>query len=81
MTSSAAALLLEIRDAAGAFERLDAHLRASGFFDDGGRAARGRSADVYLGFALSEPLRRSRTSGAAGAARPAGGSLPDPRHR
>jgi len=51
--------LLEIRQAEGAFERLDEHLRARGFFVDAGRGAVGLCADVYIGFGISESLRRS----------------------
>jgi para-aminobenzoate synthetase component 1 len=51
---------LEIRDPHGAFERLEAHLRAHGFLTPGGDDDRSRWADVYLGFGLSEPSRRSR---------------------
>jgi para-aminobenzoate synthetase component 1 len=50
--------LLELHEPAGAFDRLEAHLRAAGFFIDGGAAAAGRSADIFLGYGLSEPLRR-----------------------
>jgi para-aminobenzoate synthetase component I len=50
---------VEIVEAAGAFERLESHLRQAGFFERGGRDAAGRCADVYLGYALSEPLRRN----------------------
>jgi para-aminobenzoate synthetase component 1 len=49
---------LEVREAVGAFERLDDHLRAAGFLDDGGAAAEGWYAEVYLGFGLSEAMRR-----------------------
>jgi para-aminobenzoate synthetase component 1 len=60
---------LELHDAVGAFERIEDHLRAAGFF--GGTTAPGRCADVYLGYGLSEPIRRS-----AGAARPEPALLP-----
>jgi para-aminobenzoate synthetase component 1 len=51
---------LEIREPAGAFERIEAHLRDDGFFVDEGRDAVGRCADVYLGYGLAAPrLRRS----------------------
>jgi para-aminobenzoate synthetase component 1 len=49
--------LLEIHEAAGAFERLAAFLLAAGFFEDQTRPS-SRRADVYLGYGLSEPLRR-----------------------
>jgi para-aminobenzoate synthetase component 1 len=48
----------EIRQAAGAIERIERHLRDAGFFG-GADAARGRCADVFLGYGLSEPMRRS----------------------
>jgi para-aminobenzoate synthetase component 1 len=60
--------LLEIHEPVDAFERIDAHLRAAGFF---GSAQPARRADVYLGFGLSGPLRRG-----AGAARPEPAALP-----
>lgn len=57
---------LEVWQPEGAFERLDEHLRAVGFLAPVEAAAReatppdrSRWADVYLGFGLSEPLRRS----------------------
>jgi para-aminobenzoate synthetase component I len=46
--------MLELWDAAGAFEALEEYLAAEGFW---GR--RGVLADLYLGYALSEPLRRT----------------------
>jgi para-aminobenzoate synthetase component 1 len=47
--------VLELRSPDGAFERIEAYLRDRGFFRPGG----GRLvADVYLGYGLSEPLRR-----------------------
>lgn len=52
--------MLEIHDPAGAFERIEAYLRAEGFFIEGGVGASGRCADVYLGYALSDPLRRTQ---------------------
>lgn len=51
--------MLVVHEPVGAFERIEAHLREAGFFSDGGRAAQGRRADVYLGYRLSEPLRRT----------------------
>lgn len=59
VTSVASDGLVEIHGAVGAFERLEDHLRDEGFFVHGGREAAGRCADVYLGYGLSEPLRRS----------------------
>jgi para-aminobenzoate synthetase component 1 len=47
----------EVRQADGAIEAIESHLRAAGFF--GGRPPAGTCADVYLGYGLSEPLRRS----------------------
>ncbi len=55
--------MLEITEPTGAFERIESYLREAGFFVTGtaglpaGRDA--RWADVYLGYALSEPMRRS----------------------
>lgn len=49
---------LELDEVEGAFERLEQHLRGAGFFATP-EAAAGRCADVYLSYALSEPLRRS----------------------
>jgi len=48
----------EIREAPGAFERIEGHLRTAGFFEPEG-STQDRCADVYLGYGLSEPLRRS----------------------
>ncbi len=50
--------VFEVHEADGAFERLDRYLRRAGFFADGA-AAPGTCADVYLGYGLSEPLRRT----------------------
>jgi para-aminobenzoate synthetase component 1 len=47
--------LLEIRDSAGAFERIDEWLAARGFFAPGGENL---VADVYIGYGLSQPIRR-----------------------
>ena len=47
--------MLELRSADGAFERVEAYLRERGFFSPGGEAL---VADLYLGYGLSEPLRR-----------------------
>ena len=46
---------LEIHEAVGAFERLDAWLRARGFFAPGGEEL---VADLYLGYGLSSTIRR-----------------------
>ena len=48
--------MLELWSPAGAFERFEAYLRERGFFQPGGEEL---VADVYLGYGLSEPLRRS----------------------
>ena len=48
--------MLELREAEGAFERIETYLREHGFFAAGGE---GLVADVYLGYGLSEPLRRT----------------------
>jgi para-aminobenzoate synthetase component 1 len=50
--------LLEIHDAPGAFERIEAHLDRAGFFSPGSISS-GRRAEVYLGYALSHPSRRT----------------------
>ena len=49
--------IFEIHRAEGAFETLEAHLRAAGFFGPDPQPR--LRADVYLGFGLSEPMRRS----------------------
>jgi para-aminobenzoate synthetase component 1 len=48
--------VLELRSPAGAFERIEEWLRERGFFAPGGDDL---VADLYLGYGLSEPLRRS----------------------
>jgi para-aminobenzoate synthetase component 1 len=48
--------VLELRSPEGAFEQIESYLRERGFFAAGGEAL---VADVYLGYGLSEPLRRS----------------------
>ena len=48
--------MLELRSPAGAFERIEAYLRERGFFAPGGEAL---EAELYLGYGLSEPLRRT----------------------
>ena len=52
--------MLELHSPDGAFERIEAYLRERGFFAPGGEDL---VADLYLGYGLSEPLRR--TSGPA----------------
>ena len=47
--------MLELSSPEGAFERIEAWLRERGFFAPGGE---GLEADLYLGYGLSEPLRR-----------------------
>jgi para-aminobenzoate synthetase component 1 len=49
---------LELRTHAGAFDELEAWLCEQGFFAPGGEAL---VADLYLGYGLSETLRRQRT--------------------
>ena len=48
--------MLELWSPDGAFARIEAYLRERGFFAAGGEEL---VADVYLGYGLSEPLRRS----------------------
>ena len=48
--------MLELREPEGAFERIEAWLRERGFFAPGGEQL---MADLYLGYGLSEPLRRT----------------------
>ena len=48
--------LLEIRDAAAAFEHIEEWLRGHGFFAPSGEELR---ADVYLGYGLSQSIRRN----------------------
>ncbi len=55
--------ILELHEAAGALERIEDHLRAAGFFGTADPPAEGRCADVYLGYGLSEPMRRSGRPG------------------
>ena len=50
--------MLELRSPAGAFELIEAYLREHGFFAPGGEDL---EADLYLGYGLSEPLRRTKT--------------------
>ncbi len=49
--------ILELRDAAGAFTRIEEWLSEHGFFAPG---AEGLVADLYLGYGLSETIRRAR---------------------
>ena len=51
--------LLEIREAEGAFERIEEWLRARGFFGAGGDEL---VADLYLGYGLSDTIRRDRST-------------------
>ena len=48
--------MLEVHEPDGAFERIEAWLRDQGFFAPGGEAL---VADLYLGYGLSETLRRT----------------------
>jgi para-aminobenzoate synthetase component I len=48
--------VLELRSPDGAFEAIDAWLRERGFFEPGGEDL---TADLYLCYGLSEPLRRT----------------------
>jgi para-aminobenzoate synthetase component I len=50
--------VLELRSPNGAFERIEAYLLGRGFFVPGGEDL---VADLYLGYGLSEPLRRTST--------------------
>jgi para-aminobenzoate synthetase component 1 len=50
--------VLELHSPEGAFDRIEAHLREHGFFAPGGESL---EADLYLGYGLSEPLRRTAT--------------------
>ena len=50
--------LLEVFEADGAFERIEGWLRERGFFAEGGE---GLVADLYLGYGLSEAIRRRAT--------------------
>ena len=55
-SSGRAAELLEIHEAEGAFERIEAWLRDRGFFLPGGESL---VADLYLGYGLSATIRRT----------------------
>jgi para-aminobenzoate synthetase component 1 len=48
--------MLELRSPERAFERIEEYLRERGFFAPGGETL---EADLYLGYGLSEPLRRT----------------------
>ena len=48
--------MLELRSPEGAFEQIETYLRERGFFAPGGEKL---EADLYLGYGLSEPLRRT----------------------
>ena len=48
--------MLELHSPDGAFERIEEYLRERGFFAPGGEEL---VADLYLGYGLSEPLRRT----------------------
>jgi para-aminobenzoate synthetase component I len=52
--------VLELHSPEGAFEQIEAYLRERGFFAPGGEEL---EADLYLGYGLSEPLRRTATPG------------------
>ena len=60
--------MLELRSPAGAFELIEAYLREHGFFAPGGEDL---EADLYLGYGLSEPLRRHEDTGPTRAVPPA----------
>jgi para-aminobenzoate synthetase component I len=51
--------VLELHSPEGAFEQIEAYLRERGFFAPGGE---GLEADLYLGYGLSESLRRTRAA-------------------
>ena len=50
--------MLELHSPDGAFDRIEAYLRERGFFAPGGEEL---VADLFLGYGLSDPLRRRRT--------------------
>ena len=52
--------MLELHSPAGAFEQIESYLRERGFFAPGGEEL---AADLYLGYGLSEPLRRTASPG------------------
>ncbi len=51
--------MLELHSPAGAFEQIEAYLRERGFFAPGGEDL---EADLFLGYGLSEPLRRTEVA-------------------
>jgi para-aminobenzoate synthetase component I len=50
--------MLELRQAEGAFSKIEDYLRAEGFFGPG---ARGLVGDLFLGYGLSQTIRRTNT--------------------
>ena len=70
--------MLELHSPDGAFEQIEAYLRERGFFAPGGEAL---EADLYLGYGLSEPLRRTAVAAAAGAVPAAAGGRARPGRR
>ena len=64
--ADAARIALELREPEGAFHRIEEWLRAQGFFAAGGEEL---VADVYLGYGLSETIRRNPHALAARALR------------
>jgi para-aminobenzoate synthetase component 1 len=52
--------VLELREADGAFAAIEDYLRDAGFF---GPEARGLAADLFLGYGLSQTIRRTRAPG------------------
>jgi para-aminobenzoate synthetase component I len=60
MGGSSTAPLLELREPTGAFRRVEEWLRAEGFFAPGGEEL---VADLYLGYGLSETIRRTAVPG------------------
>ena len=54
--------MLELRDPAGVFAAVEAYLRAEGFFT---AAASDHVADLYFGYGLADPLRRSAAAAPA----------------
>jgi para-aminobenzoate synthetase component 1 len=55
--------MLEIHEANGAFDQVEAYLRSHGFITDDGAGADGLCADLYLGYGLSSTLRRTADDG------------------
>ena len=54
--------MLELHSPEGAFERIEAYLRERGFFAPG---SENLEAALFLGYGLSEPLRRTSVACAA----------------